>query len=112
VKAGSFGPNGPALFALGRPLDSWLRAAGLGRDFRLYYYFLASLRQQAVGGRRGQRSPRGAEGGQHGGFLQEVPAGGGGRLGGVHGGVPIGRKLGKITAQSEHTAGGTVVQAE
>jgi hypothetical protein len=35
---------GGALFAQGRrTVASWLRAAGIGSDFRLYYYFLGSL---------------------------------------------------------------------
>ena len=36
------------LFAQGRrTVASWLRAAGLGKDFRQYYYFLGSLGPRA-----------------------------------------------------------------
>src|SRR5436309_11951175 len=36
------------LFAQGRrTVASWLRAAGLGQDFRQYYYFLGSLGPRA-----------------------------------------------------------------
>src|SRR5437762_13145421 len=38
------------LFARGRrTVASWLRAAGLGADFRRYYYFLGSLGRQTEG---------------------------------------------------------------
>lgn len=37
-----------ALFGQGRQtVSSWLRAAGLGKDFRLYYYFLSTLGRNA-----------------------------------------------------------------